>query len=448
MSKRWRPLWWVVGSGLLAQLAALSIAEGAAAQPLSEMAPWPSQPGDPAAEEADGYTRYELLAPGTGRFRILYDISAVTPEARAYFNPIRPGSTASDERVSDRATGAALPFRVVNGAEARAGGLADAEPATNYIRVDLARPVPPGGGQARLRIEKTYADARSYRMDGAELVFDRPLGVKRNAVVLPPGYVLASCNYPSQVAQEADGRLRISFVNVTPTQAPLVLRARPGRLLALASSQADHFGERARESRDIVYALRQPETHAFDLYHDYTEERPGTDHYVNVVRTGSAAQNPSARNLDTGEAIPARLLKGQAIAEAGISDPELKDVTADTEVVVFPFRRLDAGQSIRLRMSETYTDPGRYRLAGDELVFDRSFGRAYNAVILPAGWTLTNSSASAVISQTPDGRTRLDFDNPRADEVEVIITAQRTGGQPNTPASAAPAEHAGQRHSE
>ena len=145
-----------------------------------------------------------------------------------------------------------------------------------------------------------------------------------------------------------------------------------------------------------------------------------------MVRTGSAAQNPSARNLDTGEAIPARLLKGAEIAAAGITDPELGTVAADTEVVVFPFRPLDAGQSIRLRMSETYTDPGRYRLVGDELVFERSFSRAYNAVVLPAGWTLTNSSAPAVVTQTPDGRIRLDFDNPRGDEVDVLITARRT----------------------
>jgi hypothetical protein len=411
-----------------AVLAAVLAATGASAQPLSALTPWPVRPGAPAPQEADGYTRYELLAPGSGRFRIVYDISAVTPGARAFYNPIRPGSTASQEQVTDRATGAPLSFRVVSGLEARAGGLADAEPTTDYIRVDLARPVPAGGGQARLRIEKTYADPKSYRMEGRDLVFDRPLGIKRNAVVLPPGYVLASCNYPSQVAQEADGRLRISFVNVTPAEAPLIVRARPGRLAAVASSQADRFGERARQSRDIVYALRQPETHAFDLYHDYTEERPGMDHYVNVVRTGSAAQNPSALNLDTGEAVPANLLKGPQIAAAGISDPELKDVTPDTEVVVFPFARLTPGRSIRLRMSETYTDPGRYRLVGDELVFDRSFGRAYNAVVLPAGWTLSNSSAPAVVSQTPDGRTRLDFDNPRDDEVEVLITARRPAG--------------------
>ena len=413
-------------AALLAMAAACSVAGSACPQPLAELTPWPVSPGIPPVSEADGYTRYELLQPGSARFRIVYAITAVRPGAKAYFNPIRPGSVASEERVTDRATGRPLAFRVVSGVEARAEGETDAEPTTDYIRVALAQPVPEGGGQARLLIEKTYADPKSYRIEGADIVFDRGLGVKRNAVVLPLGYVLIGCNYPSQVAQEPDGRVRVSFLNVTPAEAPLVLRARAGRLPAAPSSQTGKFEERSKQTRDIVYALRSPETHAFDLYHDYTEERPGVDRYVNVVRTGSEAQNPSARDLATGEVLPGRLLKGPEIAAAEIDDPEIGTVTPRTQIVVFPFKPLQPGQSIRLRMSETYVDPGRYQLVGNELVFERSFGRAYNAVVLPQGWTLTNSSAPAVISETPDGRTRLDFDNPRNDEIDVVITARRT----------------------
>jgi hypothetical protein len=227
------------------------------------------------------------------------------------------------------------------------------------------------------------------------------------------------------VNQEADGRIRVSFFNVTPGEAPLKLTAAPGTLSVAASSEAKRLGERARQTRDIVYFLREPATHAFDLYHDYTEEKAGTQRYVNVVRPGSTATNPSARNLDTGEAIPAVHLKGAELTKAGVDDPELGKVTADSEIVVFNYAALKPGQSIRLRMSETYTDPGRYKLVGDELVFDRTFGRAENAVVLPKGWILTNSTAPAVVSQTADGRTRLDFNNPRPDEVEVLLTARR-----------------------
>src|SRR6188508_1726710 len=89
----------------------------------------------------DEYTRYELLAPQTASFRITYDVTAVTPGAKFYFNPIRKGSQASDESVIDLMTGKPLKFAVVSGEQARASGLADADRDTSYIRVELARPV-------------------------------------------------------------------------------------------------------------------------------------------------------------------------------------------------------------------------------------------------------------------------------------------------------------------
>ena len=186
--------------------------------------------------EANGYTSYELLAPGSGKFRIVYDITAVTPGSTEFFNPLRKGSVATDESVTDLATGAPLKFEVVSGDAARADGWTDAQATMDYIRVHLARPVPADGGEGRIRIEKTYADPKSYRSEGDQIVFDRSLGIKRNAVVLPAGYGLVSCNYPAQVLREADGRLKISFLNTTPAAAPLVIRARPMSGAARVSS--------------------------------------------------------------------------------------------------------------------------------------------------------------------------------------------------------------------
>jgi len=399
---------------------------------LAALASFPSLAAPPAAlppEEAYGYTRYELLAPGSGKFRIIYDITETRPGATAFFNPIRKGSVSTDESVIDRATGAPLSFKVVSGADAKTE-MPQIDPTYDYIRVALARPVPADGGEGRIRILKTYEDKKSYTQSGDTIVFDRGLGIKRNAVVLPKGYGLVACNYPSQVEQEADGRIRVSFLNNTPGEAPLKLTAKPMNLPAVPSNVAKRLGERAAQTRTIVYFLRDPETNTFDLYHDYTEEHAGTSRYINVVRTGSAAANPSARNLDTGEAIAAQILKGDQITKAGISDPELpKTIAPDTEIVVFPFAPLKEGQSIRLRMSETYTDPGRYRLIGDELVFDRTFGRPTNTVVLPSGWQLTNSTIPAQISTLPDGRVRLDFVNARPDEVDVLITARQAVGK-------------------
>jgi hypothetical protein len=183
----------------------------------------------PARREADEYTRYELLAPETASFHILYEVTATTPGATAFFNPIRKGSKASGEAVFDQATGKKLRFTVVSGGEARAGGLPEADLDTSYIRVELPRPVPapPREGGVRLLIEKTYKDAKSYFRKGADrIVFSRSLGIRRNSVVLPAGYEVVGCNFPAQILAAPGGRLAASFVHVGPEAVPFVLEAR------------------------------------------------------------------------------------------------------------------------------------------------------------------------------------------------------------------------------
>jgi hypothetical protein len=399
--------------------------------------------------QADDYTRYELLEPSTRSFRILYDVTATTAGATHYFNAIRRGSEPTVHSVTDLMTGTALRWRIGEGAEARASGMQNASAEGQYIAVELARPVPERG-EARIRIDKTYRDTASYRATGDGIVFERLLGIDRNAIVLPPGYELTGCNVPSQVAQEADGRIRVSFMNAMPSAAVLVVRARrSGGMRAAAAAAAGppagaaapataanpaargadagarvayRFGERAFEDREIVYFLQQPETHSFRLYHDYTETRAGVDRYLNVVRAGSSVADPSATALDTGERLRVETLRGQEIRARGLS---VSDVTDDTEVVAIWFDPVKPGQSLRLRIEETYTDPGRYLLHGDELVWDRAFGRARNAVVLPEGWSLTASAMPAVVSETADGRIRLDWVNDRPGDLPVFLRARR-----------------------
>ena len=405
--------------------------------------PASAQPPSPIMErhEGDDYTRYELLAPGSAQFKITYDVTATQPGARYYFNVIRKGSEASDEAVFDMMTGQPLPWKVVTGTEARAAGQTNADPQANYIQVTLARPVP-AGGETRLRIVKTYRDPKSYYAEGDRIVFNRGLGIKRNAVVLPAGFELVACNVPSQVRTEGDGRIAVSFMNTYPVEAPLVVKARPlparpaaggaaapapagprPAATSSAGSAAARLSERARQDREIVYFLQQPDTHAFALYHDYTESRPGVGAYYNVVRAGSKASNPAARLLDTGEALKVETVKGSELiaAKADVGEP----LAPEAEVVVIRFPAVQPGQSVRLRISETYADAGRYYMDGDEFVWDRVLGRPRNAVVLPAGWYLTASSIPAVVSITNDGRVRLDLDNPRTDEIAVLLKGKR-----------------------
>jgi hypothetical protein len=428
----------LAGACAIALVAVARAAAGAAAEPAKDAI---FLPNATTQSETDEYTRYELLAPGSGKFRITYEVTATTAGARHFYNPIRKGSVASDESVLDAMTGEPLHFEVVSGDDARKDPLmADAEAGTDYIKVSLARPVPVNG-QGRLVILKTYEDPKSYYVDGETLVFDRPLGIRRNKVVLPAGYEVVGLTVPSQILTEPDGRIGISFVNGTEGPAPLVLRAARGAQTGAAAgpkpptqqrswespfegeTEESRLSERAHQDRDIVYFLQQPASHAFSLYHDYTESRPGINGYANVVRTGSIASNPSASVLDTGEALAATEMSGAEMAAKKINAGE--PVDPEARVVVIPFAPVKPGQTLRLRISETYTAPASYRLDGDELVFDRSLGRPRNAVVLPSGWYCTSSSIPATVSQLPDGRVRLDYWNGRPEPVAVLLKARR-----------------------
>jgi hypothetical protein len=398
--------------------------------------------------ETDEYTRYELLAPESQSFKIYYEVTATTAGAKYFYNPIRKGSIASDESVTDAMLGTPLHFEVVSGAEARKDPLMrDADLDVDYIKVTLARPVPEHG-QGRVVIIKTYKDPKSYHLEGNGIVFDRPLGVKRNKVVLPLGYEVTGLSVPSQILTEKDGRIAISFLNASSGEAPLVIHGIKDAQTGAAAipkesttqrswespfageTEQERLSERAHQDRDIVYFLQQPESHAFSLYHDYTESRVGINGYANVVREGSVASHPSASVLDTGEQLKATEMSGTELLKSKINTGET--VAASARVVVIPFPTVQAGQTLRLRIAETYTAPVSYRLDGDELVFDRSLGRPRNAVVLPSGWYCTFSATPTTVTRLPDGRVRLDYWDDRPEAVDVLLKAKRRIGKETT----------------
>jgi hypothetical protein len=398
---------------------------------LTLAAPLLAQPPQTVQDE---YAVYDLLTPDTASFRTVYEVSVTTSGATVFADRIGSGLTTvnkADDGVVDVMTGAPLKYTVTSSA----------------IEVQLARPVPAAGGQARLRITKTYTDLKNYRREGDGLVFDRAIPIRHAAIILPAGYQLTECNVPSQVLADSDGRIRVSFMHQAPGAAALILKARPGAPAGDAAkprpltnartweapatqgpTERARLSERAHQDRDIVYFLQSPETNAFSLYHDYTESREGTDKYLNVVRTGSTVSNTSGKVLDTGEVLKAETLTGAQMKAAGI-DPGGEQVAPDQQVVVTRFSPVKKGQSIRLRLSETYTAPQSYRLEGGEFVFERSLGRPRNSVVLPRGWYLTALSIPAVIRQTPDGLTRLDFVNGRPDSVDVLMKGKKLGAR-------------------
>lgn len=395
---------------------------------------WAQAP--PRQTQDDDYTRYELQAPGSAQFRILYEVTATTPGAPFFFNVIRKGSVATDERVIDLATGQRLKWEVVSGAQARTEGHPTADVDAEWIKVYLARPVPQGG-ETRLLIDKTYTDAKSYFQDGDAVVFDRSLGIRRNAVVLPSGYRLLSLNVPAQVLATPDGRVMISFLNTSAAAAPLVIRARPGlptftpalptapgpAVAAPLRSHAARLVDRAHDNGELVYDLGDPATHRYQRTLDDTTDRPGVDAYVDAVVPGASISAPSARNLDTGEALAVEVSSGAELAaRQGAGQATL---AADARAVVVRFPPVADGRSTRVRVTATVTDKARYSLDGDELVWDGILDRNRTVVVLPAGWTIVGSSMPVTIGTDGDGRQRLRFENARPDEMQALVRARR-----------------------
>ena len=218
-----------------------------------------------------------------------------------------------------------------------------------------------------------------------------------------------------------------------------VVRGNAGRVVAVlaaamivglpcepAFSQNPRFTERAYQDREILYELQAPETHAFRITHDYTVRSVGEKYYFNVVRAGSHVTDPESIDLDSGDSLKWETIDGKTARERKLAVGDVKD---DTEIVVTHLARpLAAGTTNRIRLKETYADAKSLYLDGEELVWDRTFGRLRNTVVLPQGWYLTALSSPATIQTLPDGRVSVYIVNPRGDDVRVYLRARPRAG--------------------
>jgi len=203
-------------------------------------------------------------------------------------------------------------------------------------------------------------------------------------------------------------------------------RPLPQAVLTSAAQNQSPLTERAYQDREILYELQAPESHAFRITHDYTVRKVGEKYYFNVVRAGSHVSDPESIDLDTGGKLKCEIISGKQATERKlpITDP-IKD---DSEIVVTHLvRAVGPGTTNRIRLKETYADAKSYYLDRKELVWDRSFGRLRNTVVLPPGWYLNGLASPGTIQTLPDGRVSVYVVNPRNDDIRVYLRARRRG---------------------
>jgi hypothetical protein len=190
---------------------------------------------------------------------------------------------------------------------------------------------------------------------------------------------------------------------------------------ALLAGQQIH---RAEQDLEIRYWLADPATHQFLISHDFTVTREGQKSVHSFVRAGSEVSPDSKMfDLDTGEPLPTHVVKGAEVNALGYyptpTDPNSVVVQGDLPKAV------GKGESARIRVQETYTDPVGYKMAGNELVWTRTLGRPINSVTLPDGWMLTLVNTPAVITMDPQGRVTMRFINIRNGNLDVTIRARK-----------------------
>ena len=194
--------------------------------------------------------------------------------------------------------------------------------------------------------------------------------------------------------------------------------------LLLIPSLAFAQFHRADQDREIRYWLLDPSTHQFAISHDFTVDKVGQASVHSFVRAGSEVKPDSKITLlDTGESLKTHLVSGTDVNALGYYNQKY---SADTVVVQGDLPHpVQKGQSMRVRVEETYTDPVGYKMDGRELVWIRTLGRPVNFVTLPDGWMLASVNTPAAVTLDQQGRVTLRFTNTHPGDLAVTIKARK-----------------------
>jgi hypothetical protein len=314
----------------------------------------------------EAYTQYEILEPGSEAFAITYLLESGRAGATEITNATRAGSKGTNISVFDPRTGQPVKFTY------------DLNEANNQYAIRATLPFPvPEGGIGRVLIYKTYTDARTYQVNGDNIVWVRSLSGYRLGVVLPKGYAFVSSNVAAQMSTLPDGRLKLAFANPSGQPNNLTIHAKKTTAAFTPSPYKDMFFDDIK----TLYDLGAPETGKFNVEQIYSDPRKGATAALDVL-SYLALSDLKVIDLDT-----ARLLTA---VKSG------KGMAVKLEVPI-----TNDKQSAHLKVTGVGSDG--YKLVNGELVFDRVLHGLRNTVILPAGYEVTGVSQSATIG-TRQGR--------------------------------------------
>jgi hypothetical protein len=339
----------------------------------------------------DAYTEYALLEPGSEQFRIRFLPEETRAGATELVNATRGGSEGSGIEVYDPRTGKPIEFTYEQ---------QGADPENHAIHAKLPMPVPQGG-IGRVLIYKTYKDPRTYMMNGDDIVWVRSLSGYRLGVVLPKGFAFISSNVAAQLTTTFDGKLKLAFANPSGQSNPVTIHARKTSAAFPPLQYADMFFDDLK----TLYDLDTPESGRIKVEQIYSDFRKGDKARLDSLAYLALA-DLAVVDLDTAKTLtPAKDGNGMS-------------VKLDVPIV-------DEKQSAHLKVTGTLTDAG-YRLANNELVFERTLHGLRNTVLLPAGWDVSAVSQSGTIGLY-QGRQFVSLINLNAENNYKVTIRARKG---------------------
>jgi len=310
----------------------------------------------------DAYTEYSILEPGSEQFRIRFLPEQTRAGSTELVNATRGGSEGSGIEVYDPRTGKPLKFTYEQQGD---------DPENHAIHATLPMPVPEGG-IGRVLIYKTYKDARTYTMDGEDIVWVRSLSGYRLGVILPKGFAFISSDVAAQMTTTPDGRLKLAFANPSGQSNPVTIHARKTTAKFTPLPYTDMFFDDIK----TLYDLGAPDTHAIRVEQTYSDYRKGDKARLDTLEY-LALQDLKVIDLDTAKSFePVKDGKSMAVKlEVPIGDDK---------------------QSAHIKITGALHDAG-YKAQGGDLVFDRALHGLRNTVLLPAGWEVSGVSQSGTI---------------------------------------------------
>ena len=125
---------------------------------------------------------------------------------------------------------------------------------------------------------------------------------------------------------------------------------------------------------------------------------------------------PYALPASNGDEPAKRVFRGPALARAGIW---FRGPAGTDNIVAVRVPAAGPEELVELRIPRVLTDGAH---STGQQYTPTSAAPLPNAMLLPAGWYLLGSSVPTVVSQTGDGRTRIEFDAPPDGAPEVVLT--------------------------